>query len=111
MQLTEWTERFADLGVGVTGMTYDSLEIVASFHAEQALNFPLLHDDRARNVLAFDVLNEAYPAGDENYGLPDPGIIYIDGSGVVRAKFAIPGYRDRPPMADVYATVAALITP
>lgn len=111
MQLTEWTERFADLGVGVTAMTYDDVSILAAFHVDQHLDYPLLADERARNVTAWQVLNEAYPPGDDNHGLPHPGIVYVDGDGRVAAKFAEPGYRDRPAFEDVYAGVKGLIAP
>lgn len=86
-------------------MTYDSVEILAAFHGEKNLGYPLLHDEQAKHVLGFEVLNEAYGPGHGAYGIPHPGILLLDGNGVITAKFAVPGYRQRPPMSEVLKAV------
>ncbi len=88
-------------------MTYDSVELLAAFHGEKNLGYPLLHDEQARHVLGFDVLNEAYAPGHRAYGIPHPGIFLIDENGVITAKFAVPGYRQRPAMREVLEAVQA----
>ncbi len=108
MQLAEWRERFAALGVNVAGMTYDDLEILKGFHDKQNLGYPLLRDEAARHVKAFGVLNEQYQPGDRGYGIPHPGILFIRPSGEIALKFAVPGYRSRPPLAEVHAAIEAL---
>ena len=107
VQLEEWRERFEAVGVKVAGMTYDGLEVLASFHADRALGYPLLSDEGAKHAIGFNVLNEGYEPGHVAYGIPHPGIFYISPEGEVLAKFAVPGYRQRPPMQEVFEAVQA----
>ena len=107
VQLEEWRERFEAAGVKVAGMTYDDVEVLAAFHADRKLGYPLLSDEDAEHVIGFDVLNEEYEPGHGAYGIPHPGIFYISAAGEVLAKFAVPGYRQRPPMEEVFAAVQA----
>ena len=92
-------------------MTYDELPVLKAFHSEQSLSFPLLRDEDAKHVEAFGVRNEQYPPGDPNYGLPHPGILFITPEGVVAMKFAVPGYRQRPPFEDVLQAVSERVGP
>ena len=105
MQLAGRKTDFDALGIGLTAITYDAREFLAAFHADAGLGFPLLQDIGARHVLAYGVLNEQYGPDSGNYGLPHPGIIWIGPEGVVRAKWAVPGYRDRPPLDAVIAEI------
>jgi peroxiredoxin len=109
VQLEEERERFAELGVEVAGMTYDSLEVIAGFHASEGLGYPLLRDVEARHVIAFGVLNEDYAQGHRAYGVPHPGVLFVDRDGTVRAKFAIPGFRDRPPFDELHKNIAEML--
>lgn len=107
MELKDWRDKFAQVGVNVVGMTYDSLAALVDFHDGQGLGYPLLRDVEAEHMVAFGVLNEDYAPGDRAYGIPHPGILYIDANGLVKAKYAIPGYRKRPPLEQVLADVQA----
>lgn len=111
VQLEEWREQFEAAGVKVAAMTYDSVEILAGFHAKRNLGYPLLHDEEARHVVGFKVLNEAYSPGDMAYGIPHPGIFYLSPEGEVVAKYAVPGYRQRPPMQEVLDGVRTAAAP
>ena len=92
-------------------MSYDKLSVLKSFHQEQSLGFPLLQDVDAKHVNAYGVRNEEYAAGHRAYGIPHPGILLIDPQGVVRAKFAVPGYRERPPFEEILVAVENLLVP
>ena len=107
VELAKWRERFADLGVGVAAMSYDPVAVLAAFHAEQALGYPLLRDEDTRHFGAYGVLNPQYQPGHSAYGIPLPGVLLIGPDGEVLAKFAEPDYRDRPDMAVVLEMVAA----
>lgn len=98
------------LDVGVAGMTYDDLEVLAAFHAEHDLGYPLLRDENVRHVEAFGIRNEEYAPGHGGYGIPHPGVMWIDGDGVIRGKWALPGYEERPPFAAIEAEIAAALT-
>ena len=89
-------------------MTYDSLEVLDTFHFEQQLHYPLLSDQNAAHVNALGVRNEEYPLGHAAYGIPHPGVLYISSTGEILAKYAVPGYKDRPPFERLYAELAAL---
>ncbi len=86
-------------------MTYDSLEILADFSEKQNIPYPLLRDVGASYVDALGIRNTEYPPGHRGYGVPHPGILFVDATGIVRLKFAVPGYRARPPFEEVYSGV------
>ena len=90
-------------------MTYDDRAILAEFHAAQNLGYPLLQDEDVKHMTAYSVRNEEYEAGDQGYGIPDPGILYIRKDGTIAGKFAVPGYRGRPPFEEVHEFVSATI--
>ena len=90
-------------------MTYDSREILAAFHAEAELGYPLLRDVDARHVNALGIRNEDYELGHRAYGIPHPGILFVDREGKILAKFAVPGYRRRPPFDALFDYVGGLV--
>lgn len=111
MQLAEWQDRFADLGVAVAGMTYDSVDMLATFQAKSELRYPLLRDEDVKHVNGFGIRNEDYEEGHRGYGIPYPGIVYIGADGTIQAKFAVPGYRSRPPLAEIHDRLTQLREP
>lgn len=108
VQLEEWQGKFAALGVQVAAMTYDAQQILADFHAAQSLSYPLLKDEDAEHVIALGIINQDYVKGDRAYGIPHPGIMLIGADGVIKAKYAVPGYRSRPAFDMLYTDVKAL---
>ena len=88
-------------------MTYDAPDVLAAFHAQEQLGYPLLADENAKHAIAFDVLNENYKPGDFAYGVARPGVLHIAPDGLIAAKLAVPGYRRRPPMEAVLEAVGA----
>ena len=108
MQLEEYRKEFAALGVSVAGMTYDSREVLQNFHAARGLGYPLLQDERVTHVNAYGIRNEEYPEGSRAYGIPHPGILFIGPDGVVKAKYAVPGFRKRPPFERLLEDVKTL---
>jgi peroxiredoxin len=110
VQLAQWRDRFAEIGVQVAGMTYDEQMLLAEFHEQEQLGYPLLRDEDALHVDAYGVRNTEYEPGHQGYGIPYPGILYIRPDGVVALKFAVPGYRERPPLAEVYEAIKAGIS-
>lgn len=97
------------MGVKVAAMTYDSREILSGFHSEEALAFPLLQDIDAIHINALGIRNEEYPLGHNNYGIPHPGILFIGSDGSIKAKYAVPGYRRRPPFDTLYSDIESLV--
>ena len=90
-------------------MTYDGQEKLAAFHSEASLGYPLLQDIDAQHVNALGVRNETYEAGHRFYGIPHPGVLYMDSEGIIRAKYAVPGYRQRPPFEALLEHLAKVV--
>lgn len=109
VQLAEWQERFDALGVAVAAMSYDAPELLASFAADNGLRYPLLSDQDARHVKAYGVLNPEYQPGHRAYGIPLPGVLFVDPTGRIVDKFAVPDYRERPEFADIHQVLEALL--
>lgn len=109
MQLADWQDEFAALGVKVAAITYDPVETQAEFAQASGITYPLLSDQNVVAVTAFDVLNTEYEPGHRGYGIPYPGVFFIDRDGEVAAKFAVPGYRERPPLAAIEAELRELL--
>lgn len=109
VQLESERSKFEALGVRVAGMTYDSVEILRNFKTAERLGYPLLHDAGAKHVNLLGVRNTEYAEGHMAYGIPHPGILFLRPDGEVVLTFAVPGYRQRPPIEDVLAAVAASV--
>ena len=90
-------------------MTYDSLEALANFHSENEISYTMLRDVDAQHVNALGIRNEDYPEGHRAYGVPHPGVIYVDAEGIIRAKYAVAGYRERPPFDALIKHLAGLV--
>ena len=89
-------------------MTYDDVSVLAQFHEQNDLGFPLLADEDVKHVNAYGIRNMSYEPGDGGYGIPEPGILFISPEGIVTLKFAVPGYRQRPPMEEIAAAIEGL---
>ena len=104
VQLEEWRQAFEEVGVNIAAMTYDSVDVLKGFHDSEELGYPLLHDEKARHVNGFGVPDE-----DLGQGIPRPGMFWLAPDGSISAKFAVPGYRTRPPLAEVLASISAAV--
>ena len=102
VQLEKQRSAFEAAGVKLAAMTYDSLEILREFHDHRDLGFPLLRDVEGKHVNAFGVPDE-----DLGRGIPLPGILWLAPDGRINAKFAVRGYRTRPPISDLLDAVGA----
>lgn len=109
MELASWQEQFEDLGIHVAGMTYDSVVDLKTFHDKVVLGYPLLQDEAAAHATALGILNEEYPEGHRAFGIPHPGVLLLDANGVVRGKFAIAGYKERPLFELMLQAASALV--
>jgi peroxiredoxin len=108
VQLAQWQDEFEAIGVNVAAMTYDDRAILADFHAQNDLQYPLLQDEDVKHFMAWGVVNEDSGPGDTMYGIHHPGVLYIDSSGMVELKIAVPGYRTRPPFDEILAAITEL---
>ena len=108
MQLQGAVDRFADAGIGIVVLTYDSPELQQAFIDEFNITFALLSDIDAASVTSLRLLNEEYSPGDSQYGIPYPGVLVLDRDQTVVGKIFLEGYQKRVDAAGVldFATKA-----
>jgi peroxiredoxin len=102
IELNEYADKFKALGYGVAAISYDTPEILTKFSQMHKLTYPLLSDQGAATVKAYDILNVQYKVGDENYGIPYPGVVVITPDGNIDHKYFFEGYRKRVKFHDLY---------
>lgn len=95
----------AQRGYKLVALSYDSPEVLTAFTAKQKIGFTLLSDQGSTTIDAFKLRDPQYKEGSFAYGVPMPGIFVISPRGVVQAKLAEEGYRNRPPVSAVLAAV------
>jgi peroxiredoxin len=108
--LESYREQFSAIGVAIAGMTYDSQEVLKAFSEKEALQYPLLQDQDLKHVNALGIRNEAFGEDSNMYGIPHPGVIFVDAQGAIAAKYAVAGYRQRPPFDALLTHITGLVT-
>lgn len=107
-ELESRIDDFAERGLRLVVLSYDSVETLKAFQLKYAPRLTLLSDPQSRVIKAFGILNDREKPNSRGYGIPNPGIIIIDTGGAVRAKFAEKGYRSRPKIDTVLASIDQL---
>ncbi len=102
LELNKVQEKFSSLGYVLAGISYDTTEVLNQFVSQHALKFPLLADQQAQTMLAFGILNKAYGKGDDNYGIPYPGVVVINAQGKVTDSHFYQGYKNRIDFNELY---------
>jgi peroxiredoxin len=93
IQLQAAKERFQKQGIGLAGISYDSVEILKYFADRRKIDFPLLSDPDSQIIRKYQVLNAE--AVGPNAGMARPGYFFIDPEGMIREKFFEAKYRER----------------
>ena len=106
MQLQGSVDQFADAGIGVVVLTYDSPELQQAFIDKFDITFSLLSDVDAASVTSLGLLNEEYSPGDSQYGIPHPGVLVLDVNQTVVGKIFLEGYSKRVDAEGVLAFAA-----
>ena len=91
-------------------MTYDNASVMAAFVGERSIGFPMLRDIDGKHVDAWGIRNEDYGPGTFGYGIPHPGLVWISADGVILAKWALRGYKDRADWKEVLVELAVAIS-
>ena len=102
LELNDIAKKFTDLGYGLSGISYDSTDILRTFSQQHNIQFTLLSDQHAKTMKAFRILNKDYAVGDANYGIPYPGVVVIDKEGKVTHKHFFKGYKKRVKFENLY---------
>jgi peroxiredoxin len=93
-------------GVRVVGLSYDPPATGAAAAAKLGLTFPLLADEGSKVIDAYGIRNTE--AKGKAAGVAHPVIFIVDRAGVIRAKLAREGYKDRPESAEIIAAAGRL---
>ena len=101
VQLQENLASFSEAGISVVALTYDSPALQQEFIDGQGIEYPFLSDIDAYSVIALDILNQQYGPGDDNYGIPYPGVFVVDPQMKIVGKIFVEGYRTRVEAAGV----------
>lgn len=105
--LKEAQAPLAAKGYSLVAISYDTPEVLAQFKARRDIGYALVSDETSRTIKAFRILDPQYPPGHRAHGVPQPAIFVVSRSGVVQAKLAEEGYRNRPPVSAVIGAVDA----
>lgn len=91
--------------VALFGLSYDSVDTLASFAAKRGITFPLLSDEGSHAIRDLGLLNEhlteqhavyGITTRDEQQGVAYPGTFVLDEHGVISEKHFEQSYRVRP---------------
>jgi peroxiredoxin len=106
-QLTELQTRTADLaksGIGLAGVSYDAVPVLADFSKRRGITFPLLSDPGSATIKRYGILNTTVPeTNQQSYGIPFPGTFMLDTQGVVTSRFFEQAYQERSTVGRILA--------
>lgn len=82
-------------GLGLAAISYDSPAILKTFAARRSITFPLLSDTDSKIIRSYGILNTSLAPNSPQYGIPNPGIYFVDQHGRVKAKYFEDDFRER----------------
>jgi peroxiredoxin len=85
VSLQRAAQHFADKGIGVVGVSYDSQEILKFFTDRYSITYPLLADPQSEIIERFGVLNTT--ATGFTKGMAYPGFVYVSPAGRIQETF------------------------
>ncbi|MEP7211298.1 MAG: peroxiredoxin family protein [Alphaproteobacteria bacterium] len=92
-------------GYKLVAISYDAPEVLTDFAKRRDIPYTLLSDKGSVMIDAFKLRDPQYPADSMAFGVPQPSIFVISPQGVVQAKLAEEGYKNRPPVDTVIGAV------
>ena len=95
-------------GYRLNAISYDAPDVLAKFAAKYGITYQMLSDRGSAMIDAFDIRDPQYKEGSIAFGVPKPVIFIVDRGGIVRGKLAEEGFKIRPPVEAIMATVDAL---
>ncbi len=96
--------RAADLqreGLGIVGVSYDPVPVLAQFSSRMNVRFPLLSDPGSATIKRFGILNTTLDSANPLYGIPFPGTFIIDAHRVVTSRFFETAYQERDTISSI----------
>lgn len=82
--------------------------MLARFAVQREIPYPLLSDPGSRRIDAFGLRDPQHKRGSLAYGLPQPAIFIVSRDGVIPAKLTEEGYKTRPRLEAMLASIDRL---
>ncbi len=82
-------------GLKVVGISYDSTDITKAFSQRVGIGYPMLSDEGSRIIRDYGILNTDVPSGNPQYGIPYPGMFFLDANGRIVSKYFEQNFRER----------------
>lgn len=101
-------EALAARGYTLAAISYDDPKVLTEFTAKREINYPLLSDKGSMTIDGWALRDPQYKPDSMAFGVPMPGIFIIAPNGKIRAKLAEQGYKTRPPLEVVLASIDRL---
>jgi peroxiredoxin len=93
-------------GLGVAGVSYDSVAVLSDFSNRRGITFPLLSDHGSMTIKKYGILNTTVPeTSRQTYGIPFPGTLMLNARGVVTSRFFEQAYQERSTVGSILAKV------
>jgi hypothetical protein len=95
---------FERQGIAVFALSYDPVDVLASFTEKHGITYPLLSDDGSKVIRELGMLNEhvyeqhavyGVAPQERHWGTPYPGVFILDERGIVTEKRFHESYRER----------------
>ena len=79
-------ESIKQADIQLVAVSYDAVETLAKYGAENKITFPLLSDPDSNTIDAYGIRNKDVREGSRQDGIPHPGTFLIGRDGVIRTK-------------------------
>ena len=97
MQLEASLNQYADAGLGVVAISYDTIEILESFSDRMGgFHYSLLSDPNSEIIESYGIRNPNPDPGSRTDGMAFPGTYIVNTDGIVQEKFFQDSHRIRP---------------
>ena len=108
--MQEAQDTFAEQGLNLVGLSYDSPEILKDFSERHTITFPLLADPKSEQLAKLGLVN--LKATGMSKGVSIPGTLFLDSKGKLKSKFFEDSYRNRLTANTLYGRLfPALVMP
>ena len=130
MELQGRVEELTEAGIGVAAISYDSVDLLASFAEERGITYALLSDPGSAVITEYGIRNtvadelaagesddpvlladEAYVGGSYAVGTPYPGSFILDTDNRVTSRHFEKSYRERNTTANVMLQLGMDVEP
>jgi hypothetical protein len=110
VELQGRAEQVRQSGLGLVGISYDSVATLADFSTRRGITFPLLSDVGSQTIRRYGIFNTTVvDTSNFAYGIPFPGTFIVDASGRVTSRFFEAAYQERDTISSVIVRIGGAI--